>query len=351
MAAASAIKNLLKRLLLGGQSLPQEVTVAICEPQDEIVVWLIGAEGRRDVTSMHSIACASPFTVCIPFQNAAALERECGADRASLELRERRGRQRLLGKIGLRFSKAIQVRSRAMQGFRKAIQVRSRVMQGYGTAMQGYSTATEAGEGCLGLFHARSCVNYCMPRVRFWAHYMQQVYWRRRDGRTPGVAMPALDAHAIMVMFICPRPVVLVTAMEERGGNLFPMNLMGPLGEGRFALALNREREAAQCVKRAGRVALSSIPFEKAAVARQLGKHHLQATIEWDQLPFGVRSSRRFGVPVPEFALRVKELEIESVEELGSHTFFVARVVEEEICAPGPNFFMIHGIYEKVRAR
>jgi hypothetical protein len=47
--------------------------------------------------------------------------------------------------------------------------------------------------------------------------------------------------------------------------------------------------------------------------------------------------------------LRVKELEVEAVEELGSHTFFVARVFGEEMYASGPNFFMIHGIYERVR--
>jgi hypothetical protein len=103
-------------------------------------------------------------------------------------------------------------------------------------------------------------------------------------------------------------------------------------------------------VKRAGRVALSSVPFEKADVARQLGKHHLQSAIDWKQLPFKVRSSARFGFPVPEFALRVKELEVEAVEELGSHTFFVARVLREEMYASGPNFFMIHGIYERVRS-
>lgn len=316
MAVTPSLKKLVKRLLLGDESLPQQVTVAICEPQDEIAVWLYGGETPRDVTSLHSIACASPFTVCIPFDNLETLEREYSGGKAFLELRERVGAQRLLGKIGLR-----------------------------------YSTAIETDEMCFGLFKARSCVNYCMPKARFWAHYLQQVYWRWRDRKIPNVRMAALDEHAIMVMFICPRPVVLVTAMEETAGNLFPMNLMGHLGGGYFSLALNSERQASQCVKRAGRVALSSVPFEKADVARLLGKHHLKSAIDWNQLPFGVKSSRCFGFPVPEFALRVKELEVETVKELGSHTFFVARVLQEEIYSAGPNFFMIHGIYQSVRSQ
>jgi flavin reductase (DIM6/NTAB) family NADH-FMN oxidoreductase RutF len=309
------MKRLLKRLLLGNEALPQEITVAIYEPQREIAVWLHGGDAPRDVTYLHSIACASPFTVCIPFGSIEALERHYGGDRAFLEVREQAGSQRLLGKIGLR-----------------------------------YSTAISAGESCLGLFRARSCVNYCLPKIRFWGHYLQQAYWRRRDKKVPNVRMSATDAHAMMVMFICPRPAVLVTAMEEDGGNLFPMNLMGHLGDGYFSLALNSERQASQCVKRSGRVALSSIPFEKAGVARQLGKHHLQSSIDWSQLPFRLKNSSRFGVPVPEFALRVRELEVQTVEELGSHTFFVGRILHEEIYADGPNFFMIHGIYQRVRA-
>jgi flavin reductase (DIM6/NTAB) family NADH-FMN oxidoreductase RutF len=308
------MKSLLKRLLLGEETLPQEVTVAIREPQSEIAVWLHGRGAPRDVTYLHSIACASPFMVCIPFDDVETLKDLYGGDRAVLELRERTGAQRRLGKVGLRYSKAI-----------------------------------PAGDSCLGLFRARHCVNYCVPKARFWGHYLQQAYWRWRDKKVPNVRMSATDEHAMMVMFICPRPVVLVTAMEKQGGNLFPMNLMGQLGGGYFSLALNNERQASQCVKRSGRVALSSVPFEKAEVARQLAHHHREVSIDWNRLPFRVKDSSRFGVPVPEFALRVRELEVEAVEELGSHTFFIARILHEEVYADNPNFFMIHGIYQKVR--
>jgi flavin reductase (DIM6/NTAB) family NADH-FMN oxidoreductase RutF len=308
------MKSLLKRLLVGNETLPQQVTVAIREPQSEIAVWLKGKGAPRDVTHLHSIACASPFTVCIPFGDIETLEDQYGGDSAFLELREREGAQRLLGKIGLRYSRAI-----------------------------------AAGESWLGLFRARRCVNYCVPKVRFWGHYLQQTYWRWRDKKKPNVRMSATDEHAMMVMFICPRPVVLVTAMEEHGGNLFPMNLMGHLGNGYFSLALNSERQASQCVKRSGRVALSSVPFEKADMARQLAKHHLQVSIDWNRLPFRLKDSSRFGFPVPEFALRVREFEVQASEELGSHTFFVAKILQEKIYADEANFFMIHGIYQRVR--
>jgi flavin reductase (DIM6/NTAB) family NADH-FMN oxidoreductase RutF len=311
---ASSIKELVKKLVLG-EALAQQSTVAIREPQDEIAVWLRGVGAARDVTQLHSIACASPFTVCISFSNMESIKNECDGNKVSLELRERGGAQRLLGKIGLRFNTAIQM-----------------------------------GQISLGLFHARSCASYCLPKARFWAHYLQQAYWRWRDKKVPNVRMSLIDGHAMMSMFICPRPVVLVTTMEGQRGNMFPMNLMGQLGCGYFSFALNSERQASQCVKRAGRVALSSIPFEAADAARQLGKHHRMASIEWKDLPFPVKDWKGFGGPVPEFALRVREVEVEAVKELGSHTFFIGRTLREELYSDREYFYMVHGMYQAWRA-
>ncbi len=195
---ASSIKGRLKKLVLG-EALAQQSTVAIREPQDEIAVWLRGVGAARDVTQLHSIACASPFTVCISFGNTESMKKECDGNKMSLELRERGGAQRLLGKIGLRFI-----------------------------------TAIEMGQISLGLFHARNCASYCLPKARFWAHYLQQSYWRWRDKRVPNVRMSLIDGHAMMAMFICPRPVVLVTTTEGQRGNMFPMNLMDPWDVGIF---------------------------------------------------------------------------------------------------------------------
>jgi flavin reductase (DIM6/NTAB) family NADH-FMN oxidoreductase RutF len=304
-----------KRLLLGDERLPQQVTVALREPQSEVVVWLHGNGASRDVTHLHSVACASPFMVCISFSSINALEQDFDGEKVQLELRESSGAKRVLGKIGLKHSTTILVEGRH-----------------------------------FGLFEAKSCASYCLPQVRFWAHYMQQAYWRWRDRRVPNVRMSAVDAHAMMVMFLCPRPVVLVTAMEERSGNIFPMNLMGSLGDEYFSFALNAERQASQCVRRVEMVALSSVPYDKQEEARELGKQHMQISADWDRLPFSIRHSLQFEVPVPEFALSVREVEIRAARDLGSHTFFVGKVVREEKCAEAPAFFMIHGMYQRVRS-
>ncbi len=154
----------------------------------------------------------------------------------------------------------------------------------------------------------------------------------------------------MMVMFLCPRPVVLVTAMEERSGNIFPMNLMGSLGDGYFSFALNAERQASRCVRRVERVALSSVPYDKQKEARELGKQHMQTSADWDRLPFGIRRCLQFEVPVLEFALSVREVKIRVARDLGSHTFLSVRLCGRKKCAEAPAFFMIHGMYQRVRS-
>lgn len=58
------LKRAVARLVFGEQ-LPQEFTVGMRAPQDEIGVWLCGRGVRRDVTNEHSTACSDPFVLCI----------------------------------------------------------------------------------------------------------------------------------------------------------------------------------------------------------------------------------------------------------------------------------------------
>ena len=150
-------------------------------------------------------------------------------------------------------------------------------------------------------------------------------------------------------MFICPRPVALVSLLQGDRGSIFPMNLMGPVGEGHFAFALNSKKQAALLVQQLGKLAISNVPFESIPVVRQLAGNHNRQSIDWDQLPFATKKSSALGVPVPAFALRVTELKVHTVRQLGSHTFFVANIVNEEVRVDAPEFCMVHGLYQAWR--
>ena len=165
------------------------------------------------------------------------------------------------------------------------------------------------------------------------------------------MTMSFRERRAAMVMFIRPHAVSLVSVKGKDGGNIFPMNLMGDLGDAFVGFALREDRRAAHLVEAAGRIAVSSLPFSEAPLAYKLAGNHTKDFIEWDKLPFSTIESTMFRIRVPVFAKRVRELEVEKVQPIGSHTFFVARVVNDVVLSDVPGLSVIHGFYQCWRMR
>jgi hypothetical protein len=317
MSIIGRCRKVIQKLVFGNTLLPQAFTIGLAEPQTEIVVWLHGMGARMDVTHRHSMACADPFTVCIAFDEDQEFS-ETESGRLSLQFCERDGQKRILGQINLD-SKNI--------------------------------GAIPTAGSLLILFGARSSVNYCLPKARIWAHYLLHRYslWRKADSE--GIKMSALERRAVMVMFIRPHPVVLVSLGGESDGNIFPMNIMGDLGHGYFAFALKNSRLAACNVERAGRVALSDVPLTQTSLAYRLGVNHGKISIKWSDLPFATNASAKFNIRVPAFSQRVREMEVETVRDLGSHTFFIARIIHDETPAATMGLHIVHGFYQAWRLR
>jgi flavin reductase (DIM6/NTAB) family NADH-FMN oxidoreductase RutF len=315
MSIAMRCRKLVQQIIFGDTLLPQEFFLGLADPQTEIAVWLHGMGTPIDVTRRHSMACAAPFTVCIAFDQGGAPS-EKDSQNLSLKFCERGGRERVLGQISLKLSARIS--TAGMQLF---------------------------------LFEAQSSTNYCLPIARLWAHYLLQAQKHGQKADTSGMKMSFLERRAAMVMFIRPHPVSLVSLTDNLAGNIFPMNIMGDLGSGYCAFALKDSRRAAHLVERVRRIAVSTLPLPKASLAYQLAVNHTKESIAWDQLPFATRLSAMFNIPVPVFAQRVREMEIEDVRPIGSHTFFVAKVISDENASTEPGLSVIHGFYQAWRLK
>jgi flavin reductase (DIM6/NTAB) family NADH-FMN oxidoreductase RutF len=310
-----AIKKAVRHIALRDADLPQQCTIGLSDPQTEVRVWLHGFGDPIDVTHNHVVACAAaPFTVGIGLDRNWNLE--TSARDLSLTFRESDGKGRLLADVGLRSSETLSSDNQS-----------------------------------LSLFHIRSCRNYCLPRARVWAYDRYQSFVRHRDDKNPEIPLSVLEARSMTAFFICPRPVVLVSVKHGDAGNIFPMNLLGSIGDGYFAFALNSLRKAAPLVERAGRAVLSTIPFNYAELVRQLGKNHRKESVNCEDLPFETTTSKVLGFPIPEFALRVREVEIKVVRKLGSHTLFFGRLLQDECRRESLQFYMVHGIYEAWRRK
>jgi len=314
MRITTTTKHALKRLLLGPHDYPQQFPLGLCEPQSEVSVWLHGIRSPRDVTYQHFMLCGAPLTVGIDVDDSDSMASGENA-RPVLQFRSRPGNSILLGEMLLRFSRTINIGTRRLM-----------------------------------LFHVIGHRNYCMPKARLLARYLFYAYQRLK---TPvaGVSITAHEIHAMMVLYICPRPIVLVSVVDGAVGNIFPMNLMGPVGNQHYAFALNTNTPVGTLVDKAGAVALSSIPFEQTALAFQLGKNHRKTSINWMELPFSTKPSNYWGLPVPTFSTRVREMSLESSYQLGSHTLFIARIITDERLRDGAECFVVHGIYQAWRSK
>src|ERR1051326_8279419 len=261
MQILNRCREIIKQLAFGSATVPQQCAIGLRDPQMEISVRLHGFGPSRDVTDRNVIAAARPFTLGIGLDEKRKDSVIDGAS-PSLEFRERHGQQRLLGKIYL-----------------------------------GAAESLPFGEHGLYLFRARSCSNYCLPRARLWARYLQYDYeqWRRsRRSVDSSLHIPPHELHSLFVFYICPRPVVLVSVVDREIANIFPMDLIGSIAPGYFSLALHSTSSGVPLIERSRRVALSSIPVEQTCIAYELGKNHKRAGIEWNRLPFNTRSSPEF---------------------------------------------------------
>lgn len=307
------LKQTIKKVAFGDTLLSQEFFLGLLEPQTEISVWLHGLGAPIDVTHRHTTACAAPFTICVAFDEGQN-PNQTSRNRLSLQFSERSGARKVLGEIALKL-------------------------------VGGISAASFD----LSFFEARGSANYCLPRLRLCAHYLMHAYADRGMSGASGMEMSFLERRAAMVSFIRPHPVVLVSLSQQDRGNIFPMNIMGELGRGYFAFGLKDSRKAAHLVEACGRIALSSLPMSHGQLAYQLAINHTRDFIDWNQLPFATKASAKFGIPVPVFAPRVRESEICKVHRIGSHTFFVARTVSDEVYSSVPVLHVVHGFYQARR--
>ena len=307
----TTLRQTLKKVVFGGDFLPMRFFVGQAQPQEEISVWLHGFGAPRDVTRCHGPLSVIPCTLWIAFDKEEVPgDEECS--RMSLRFRENSERQKPLGELGLRCTHRFQ-----------------------------------AGSSAILVFEPRTAVSHCHPALRLHAHILLQI-WKQRRSQSK-IKLSSLELRAMSVLFTCPRPISLVSVAKAGRENMFPLNVMSDVNEEYFAFALTASKIPAQFLQRAGRFALSVTPIEQAPVAFALSANHNVPSIEFRDLPFATRLSQILRLPVPTFSPRVRELEIESVYRVGSHSFFLARTLSDERLGSGAEFSVVHGFYQAWR--
>ena len=305
----------LKKIVYGDTSIPQEFTIGLRQPQGEVAVYLHGFGAQLDVTERHTMACCAPFIIGVSMDGAGNASRRKSSD-ISLRFCERGGDKRMLGVIRL-----------------------------------APKTVVPLGGSELVLFDVVGSTNYCLARLRLWAHYLPAAYTNWRTFQTFDVKMRSREIRASQVAFIRPHPLMLGSVNGESCGNIFPMNLLGDLGNDHLAFALKDSRRAAHLVERVGAIAVSNVPLSLCSVAFKLAINHTKDSIDWSRLPFPLTLSRNLLIPVPSAAPRVREVKVDQVHKIGSHTLFIARTISDEWHSNDPQVHIVHGFYQHWRLR
>jgi len=295
--------------------LPQEFTLAMADPQTEVSLWLHAVGAPQEVTRRQTTVCTAPLVLCVAFHGEDRHRRDDFRNPV-LRFCESGGRRRLLGEIHLAFREALSV-----------------------------------GASDFVLYSVRASTNHCLPRVRLWAHYALNSYlrWRRND--PADIRMTPVEERAACVTFIRPHFLALVSIGDRKCGNIFPMNLMGELGNGYFGFGMREQRVVTHELERAGRMALSGVPIGKCSLPFQLAANYKKEAVDWTSLPFPVEPSSNFQIPVPGFAGRVREMRIERSMPIGSHRFFIARIVSDEVRDSTLQACVVHGFYQYLRLK
>lgn len=295
-------------------ALPQWSAVALHPPQDAVEVRMSCARGEADVTRAAVVAALNPLTVAI------GLEPQIGA---------------ALGDCAAPTLRFVDLESRRTVGGLELARVRDCRTR---CARIALFEVTGAAERCVGWPY------------RPWNQFLQTRAIRGHR-RPDHFWMPPEAVRQLMIFYICPRQVVLVSVEEGGHRNLFPMDLIGWVSRDRFTLALRNTSQSVSAMKAARRVVLSDVAAADCALAYRLGSHHRHALTDWQGLPCAVTRSREFSLPYPQAALRVRELDILDFESIGSHTFFVARVAAERSLTEAARLFHTSGIYQHFRSR
>jgi flavin reductase (DIM6/NTAB) family NADH-FMN oxidoreductase RutF len=183
-------------------------------------------------------------------------------------------------------------------------------------------------------------------KVLYLAYARYEVDRLKRLRSSDAFLIGGLDLWSVLVFYSRPRPVVVVSVAANEAANLFPMDLIGPTADDRFLMALRSSSPNIGVIQRSRRMAMAEVPHAFATQAYSLASGHKRLRKAGETLPFATLPSPRWELPLPREARRVREVEVEHIETVGSHQLMTTRVVSDS-SQDGERLHHISGLYER----
>lgn len=151
-----------------------------------------------------------------------------------------------------------------------------------------------------------------------------------RQSRKSKFRFSYAEVEHLTAAYFYPRRIFIVVVAHQDYLNVFPMDLHMMKSDSRdYVFSLQGSNLAEAQIRKVNRVLVCEIGVESLKLAYSLGKNHGRTNLTKDELPFTLGKSQHFGLPLPDFAIGYKEVEIDQHVALKSHTIFLGNVAYE----------------------
>lgn len=186
----------------------------------------------------------------------------------------------------------------------------------------------------LGMFHQR--VNNLREKLKI----------RPKDN----VGLPGNLFDQVRIAYSIPRKISVMTVSDDTLVNMFPTDLHGSIGNGYYAGSLRIGGNANAQVESLRRVVISDVDASSFLEVYSMGRNHMMDLQNETRFMLHDRRSRVFNFPLPEWALRYREMIHIGSFDHGIHRIHFYRIVHTEVLEnAGPTLAHIHQYYAQWR--
>lgn len=168
--------------------------------------------------------------------------------------------------------------------------------------------------------------------------------WWMRWKHTPNgfIQLQGSLYEQVRIAYAIPRKISLISLGDRNAMNMFPTDLHGTLGTRYYTSSLRIGGKACLQVEQQGRLLICDMLLSAYRDVYAMGKNHMREMRDVSAFATRTECSKQFGIPVPQGALRYRELEIADSFDRGVHRVFVYRRVNEVELDSAPCLSHIH---------
>lgn len=207
-------------------------------------------------------------------------------------------------------------------------------------------TQRALGEQTLHIYEVTWGVHTFLSAFHRWMGRLRQSLYRAPSNN---VNLPGNRYEQVRILYSIPRIIALISLGDQNKFNLFPTDLHGHVGKNCYVDSLRIKGKANQQVSELKKIVLSEVRLDFFKKTYALGKNHVKDLQEVGHFPFLPALSEIFKLPIPNGAIRYRELLQVGSQDIGIHRLHFFTIVHEKEIEATPSLSCVHRYYVQWR--